>query len=53
MTQCSEKGRKKKIRCIDFAPDVCVFLPTGCCGTKGEVILAKDEVEALRLKNIE
>ncbi|AHB41063.1 TPA: DUF134 domain-containing protein [Patescibacteria group bacterium] len=53
MTPCSEKGRKKKIRCIDFAPDACVFLPTGCCGTNGEITLAKDEVETLRLKNIE
>jgi uncharacterized protein len=53
MTTCPEKGRKKKIRCIDFAPDVCVFLPTGCCGTHGEILLAKDEVETLRLKNIE
>lgn len=50
---CSEKGRKKKIRCIDFAPDVCIFLPTGCCAPNGEIVLAKDEVEALRLKNIE
>ena len=48
-----EKWRKKKERCVEFSPDVCVFLPTGCCGTSGEIVLAKDEVEALRLKNIE
>jgi len=41
------------MRCIDFEPEVCAFLPTGCCGDKGEITLAKDEIEALRLKNIE
>jgi len=48
-----EKWRKKKIRCVGFSPDVCSFMPSGCCSSHGEVILAKDEVEALRLKNIE
>lgn len=50
-----EKGRKKKIRCIEFCPDVCVFQPLWCWSKMSdkEVVLKKDEIETLRLKNIE
>ncbi len=48
-----EKWRKKKTRCVGFCPDVCSFVPSGCCATRWEIVLAKDEVETLRLKNIE
>ncbi|MDD3262523.1 MAG: DUF134 domain-containing protein [Candidatus Absconditabacteria bacterium] len=55
MINISEKGRKRKIRCIEFSPDVCVFQPLGCSSNMQdkEIVLRKDEVEALRLKNIE
>lgn len=55
MINISEKGRKRKIRCIEFSPDVCVFQPLWCSSNMQdkEIVLRKDEVEALRLKNIE
>ncbi len=48
------RGRNRKMRNIDFFVDVAYFKPAWIPNSKlEEVILFHDEIEALRLKNID
>ncbi|MCF7834911.1 DUF134 domain-containing protein [Candidatus Gracilibacteria bacterium] len=48
------RGRRKKQRCIDFQSEIEIFKPVGVPLSKlNQVVLEKDELETLRLKNIE
>jgi len=47
------KGRPKKKRVIQYTPKIYYFSPRGRPGRPEEVILSLDELEALRLADLE
>jgi predicted DNA-binding protein (UPF0251 family) len=49
----TQKGRPKKQRFIQYNPKICYFSPRGRPGRPEEIVLGIDELEALRLADLE